>query len=212
MNLHSLSPMPAVVLLAACGSVDVPRERFFRLDPPSVASPAPTRGGVLRVQDLQAGTALDADCLLVQHGVRLEPRPLERWIAPLDRLVTDALVLGLSRARVCDLVKGGADPGSETWTLRGRIVEFAEFVDDRGAAKAGDGREARVTLELWLEERDNLVFHDEFTAAVPIAEAGPEGAVRGLSAGLQRVVTGVVDRMQTQGLFAAARAAAAPAR
>lgn len=186
---------------AACGSVAVPRERYFRLDLPTAAEPAATRGGVLRVQDLQLATALDGDCLLVQHGVRLEPRTLERWIAPLDRLVTDALVLGLSRARVCDLVKGGGDPGAETWSLRGRIVEFAEGRSERGA-------EARVTLELWLEERDHLLFHDEFTAIEAVSSEGPDAAVVGLSRGLQRVVAGVVERMQAQGLFAAARAAA----
>jgi uncharacterized lipoprotein YmbA len=207
MNVRRFSTLPMFVL-AACGSVEVPRERFFRLDPPAAAAPAATRGGVLRVQDLQPGTALEGECLLVQHGVRREPHPLERWIAPLDRLVTDALVLGLSRARVCDLVKGGADPGPETWTLHGRIVEFSEFHDP----SAGNGSEARVTLELWLEEHDRLLFHDEFTAKEPITAEGPEAAVRSLSVGLQRVVQGVVQRMDGQGLFAAARAAAPPAR
>lgn len=193
---------PCVFLVAAaCGSVAVPRERYFRLDPPTAAEPAATRGGVLRVQDLHLATSLDGDCLLVQHGVRLEPRPLERWIAPLDRLVTDALVLGLSRARVCELVKGGVDPGPETWSLRGRIVEFAEGRSDRGA-------EARVTLELWLEDGDRLLFHDEFGAVEPLAGDGPEAAVVALSRGLEQVVAGIVDRMATRGLFAAARAAA----
>lgn len=195
----------ALFVFPGCGSVAVPRERYFRLDPPTAAAPTPTRGGVLRVQDLQLATSLDGDCLLLQDGVRLEPRPLERWIAPLDRLVTDALVLGLSRARVCDLVKGGADTGPENWTLHGRIVEFAE-------ARGETGADARVTLELWLEDRGRLLLHDEFSAVEPIAGTGSEAAVRGLSAGLQRVVSGVVERMQAQGLFAAARAAAAPVR
>ncbi len=130
--------------------------------------------------------------------MHLEPRPLERWVAPLDRLVTDALVLGLSRARVCDLVKGAGDPGGENWTLHGRIVEFGE-------ARSEHGAEARVTIELWLEQRGALVFHDEFRIAEPIGAPGPEAAVAGLSTGLLRVVDGVVERMQARGLFAAAR-------
>lgn len=193
----------AVLCLTSCTSVDVPRERFFRLDPPATAAPDPERAGILRVQDLQLATALDGDCLLVQRGVRLEPRPLERWMAPLDRLVTDALVLGLSRARVCALVKGGADPGTENWSLHGRIVEFAE-------ARGEQGAQARVTLELWLEERGQLIFHDEFSAVEPLAGDGPEVAVIGLSCGLQRVVQAVVERMHAQDLFAAARPLAAP--
>lgn len=196
--------LASFVLLAACGSVEVPRERFFRLDVPAAKRPDPGRAGVLRVQDLQLGTALDSDCLLVQRGVQLELRPLERWIAPLDRLVTDALVLGLSRARVCDLVKGAADAGGENWTLHGRIVEFGEARTDGGA-------EARVTIELWLEQRGVLQFHDEFRIVEPIVGSGPEAAVAGLSAGLLRVVDGVVERMQTRGLFAAARPVVVPA-
>jgi uncharacterized lipoprotein YmbA len=188
--------------LAACGSVAVPVERCYRLAPPAVQVPDPGRAGILRVQDLQLGTALDADCVMRIDGVRMTPWPLARWVAPLDRLVSDALVLGLSRARVCELVKGAADPGPETWSLRGRIVEFAE-------ARGGDGaRETRVTLELWLEAPDGQVlFHDEFAAARPLADAEPAAAVEGLSAGLQQVVAALVERMRSHDLFAAARRA-----
>lgn len=200
-------------LVAGCGSVAVPTERCFRLAPPAVQPPDPARAGILRVQDLQLGTALDADCVMRQDGVRMTPWPLARWVAPLDRLVSDALVLGLSRARVCELVKGAGDPGQETWSLRGRIVEFAE-----AGAAAGAGREARVTLELWLEGADgHVLFHDEFAAVQPLAQVDAAAAVEGLSAGLQQVVTALVQRMQAQALFAAARAAgsgdaATPAR
>lgn len=193
--------------LAGCGSVAVPSERFYRLELPASVAPDPARAGVLRVQDLQLNTALDSDCLVRQDGVRLEPRPLSRWVAPLDRLVTDALVLGLSRARVCELVKSSVDPGAETWNLRGRIVEFAE---------TDGGTVARVTMELWLEADARLLFHDEFVAVEPIAVPGPEGAVGALSRGLQRVVGNVVARMRGMDLFTAARfrsgeAAASPA-
>lgn len=190
-------------LLAACSSVVVPTERFYRLQPSAVTTPSAQRAGTLRVADLQLGTALDSDRLLRQRGVRLEPRPLSRWVAPLDRLVSDALVLGLSRARVCDLVKTAGDAGSEDWTLHGRIVEFGEARGDSAA-------EARVTLELWLEQRGVLVFHDEFRVTEPLLGHGPEAAVAGLSTGLLQVVDGVVARMQERGLFAAARPPAAP--
>lgn len=194
----SASALAAALALggAACGSVDVPHERFYRLALPEPQAAAPGRQGILRVADLQVGTALDTDCLLRAAGLRLEPRPLDRWVAPLDRLVTDALVLGLSRTRVCALVKGGGDPGAETWTLHGRIVEFAEA---RGAA----GAEARVALELWLVDRDRVAFHDEFAAVVPLAAAGPDGAVAALSQGLQQVVGALIDRMAGQGLVPA---------
>ena len=201
MNVTRSNVLLLAAMLAACSSVEVPREQFYRLDLPKAAEPDPSRAGVLRVHDLQLGTALASDCLLVHDGVHVVPRPLQRWIAPLDRLVTDALVLGLSRARVCDLVKGGADAGDENWSLHGRIVEFAE-------ARGAQGPEARVTLELWLLAHDHLVFHEEFAVSEPLEGAGPDAAVAGLSHGLQQVVNGVVGRMQQAGMFAAARPAA----
>ena len=186
------------IVVVACGSVELPRERYFRLDPPPIAPADPQRAGVLRVMDMQLGTAIDRDCLLVARGMELEPRPLDRWVAPLDRLVTDALVLSLSRTRSVSLVKGGADPGGETWTLHGRIVDFAEV-------QADGERTARVGLELWLESRDRVLLAEEFHAVQPIVEPGPEAAVAALSVGVQKVVTELVDRMNRDGVFAAAR-------
>lgn len=188
-------------LFAACSSVVVPEERHFRLAPPPLATPDPERGGVLRVLDLQLGTAIDADALLRHDGVRVRPWPLCRWVAPLDRLVTDALVLSLSRARVCELVKGAGDPGRETWTLHGRIVEFGE-------GPGASGRVAQVAVELWLQQGEKVLLHDEFRAEVGLAANTPEAAVAGLSSGLQQVAASLVGRMREQQLFAAARAAA----
>jgi uncharacterized lipoprotein YmbA len=192
-------------LFAGCGSVSVPPEQYFRLEPPPVSAPDPQRAGTLRVQDLALQTALDSDCLQRLDGVRLQPRSASRWVAPLDRLVTDALVLGLSRARVCELVKGSADPGDETWTLRGRIVDFVEVV-------GGERNRARVTLELWLQADDRVLFHDEFAHEEPVAAAGDDAVVQALSRGVAQVVADVVARMRAQDLFAAARAAAAVPR
>jgi uncharacterized lipoprotein YmbA len=202
----SLAVLAVGSALAGCRSAAVPSERFYRLDLPPAAVGDPGRGGVLRVFDLQLGRALDGDCLMVADGVRLQPRPLDRWIAPLDRLVTDALVLSLSRARACALVKGGGDPGVETWTLHGRIVEFAEV-------PAATGSEARISLDLWLEDGSGaLLFHDEFQAREAMPAPGADAAVAALSRGLHGIAGEVVSRMQQDGLLAAARPPAAPSR
>lgn len=197
MILRSLVLLVALAM-AACGSVELPRERFYRLELPAPAVADPQRAGVLRVLDLQLGTALDSDCLLVVDGVHLEPRPLDRWVAPLDRLVTDALVLGLSRSRAVALVKGSADPGGETWSLHGRIVEFAEVID-------GSQRHAKVALELWLEQRDQVLFHDEFVVTETIEGPSTSAAVSALSRGVQNIVDRLVARMDDDGVLAAAR-------
>lgn len=203
---RTLAGLLALAGLAGCRSAAVPAERFYRLDLPPASVDDPGRGGVLRVFDLQPGRSLDGDCLLVADGVRLEPRPFDRWIAPLDRLVTDALVLSLSRARACALVKGGGDPGAETWALHGRIVEFAEV-------PTAVGSEARIALELWLEDAGGeVLFHDEFLAREPMPAPGADAAVAALSRGLHGIAGAVVQRMQRAGLLAAARPPVPPAR
>jgi ABC-type uncharacterized transport system auxiliary subunit len=165
--------LSGVLLLVACAGVTVPEERLYRLPLPTRADRADGGVGVLRVFDLQAATAIDGDRLVVARGARLQPRPTERWVAPLDRLVTDALVSGLARSGVCALVKAGADPGPETWCLHGRILEFAEV-------HAGAGPEAHVVIELWLAQGDRIVFRDEFAARTKLREAGAEAAVAAL--------------------------------
>jgi hypothetical protein len=112
-------------------------------------------------------------------------------------------VVSLSRARVCELVKGGADAGGETWSLRGRIVDFVE-------ATAGGATEARVTVELWLEANDRVLFHDEIAVHEVVGEAGDDAAVAALSRGVAAVAARVVERMRAQDLFAAARSSSAP--
>ncbi|MBL8753636.1 MAG: membrane integrity-associated transporter subunit PqiC [Planctomycetes bacterium] len=204
----------ACTFLPACSSVVVPDERFYRLEPPAAAATAADCGGVLRVQDLQLQTGLASDHLQRLHGNRIELVPLARWVAPLDRLVTDALVLGLARARVCELVKGAADPGDETWSLRGRIVDFVQV-------GAGATRRARVALELWLERDQQVLFRSEFEAEPAIVGEGDDAIVAALSVGLAQVTAGVVQQMRALDLFAQARrermtldgpAAAGPAR
>jgi uncharacterized lipoprotein YmbA len=194
------------IFLVGCSSVEIPVEQYYRLRPPEIAAPDPMRAGTLRVHDLQLGTALDSDRLLRQSGVTLEARPLARWVAPLDRLVTDAIVLGMSRARVCNLVKGSADSGSETWSLHGRIVDFVEDVGSEG----GQGPSARVTLQLWLERDGQVIFEHEFSHCEPILERTADAAVVALSLGLDHVVAGVIARMRALELFANAHAEQQP--
>lgn len=193
-------------IATGCRAVQVPREQFYRLELPQPTVTHPARATVLRVHDLQLGNALSGDCLLVADGVRLEPRALDRWVAPLDRLVTDALVLGLSRTRRFELVKGAGDPGGEQLSLHGRIVEFAETRD-------ADGMRARVVLDLWLENGEQVVFHDEFAAVVPLEGpvVGASRAVAGLSQALAQVQAQLLRRIDgVGGLPAASVDAAAP--
>ena len=99
----------AGLALSSCSSVEVPRESWWRLDIPVAGLSANSRDAcVLRVQDLQLGNAMSGDFLIIAHGPsKLEARELDRWVAPLDRLATDAFIVGLSRSGAFSLVDEG---------------------------------------------------------------------------------------------------------
>lgn len=197
-----LSILFVLVALAAasCGSVSVPRENYWRLDLPTrdaqktVANATSTQR-MLRVQDLQLGNAMSGDFLVVSHGPsRLSTCELDRWVAPLDRLATDALVLSLSRTGSFALVKGAGEGGAEDLTLNGRILDFCEHRNAEGE------RMAIAQFSFWLEGKEGLVFADEFRGASPIEGEGAEASVQALSLALQQVVEQVSLRIMLQAL------------
>jgi ABC-type uncharacterized transport system auxiliary subunit len=186
----------AVLALSSCSSVEVPRESWWRLDIPVAALSANSRDAcVLRVQDLQLGNAMSGDFLVIAHGPsKLEARELDRWVAPLDRLVTDAFLVGLSRSGAFSLVKGAGDGGGEDLTLHGRITDFAEHRNDDGS------RAAVASFSLWVEGRDGVRFADEFRGVAPIEGQGAAASVKALSLALQQVIDQVRARIVLQSL------------
>lgn len=183
-------------VLCGCGSAPLPQETFWRLSLPVAARGDGATGAVLRVHDLQLGNALQGDCLVVADGpTRLLLREHDRWIAPLDRLVTDAVVLGLSRTRLFTLVKTAGDAGAADAELRGRILEFAEIV-------AGDRRTARAAVEFWLEQGGEIALRDELAAEVEIDEIGAAGGVAALSQALAQIVETLAARLPGDGALA----------
>lgn len=194
------------LLLAACGSVQLPREHYWRLELPTAAPSGMQANSILRVQDLQLGNSLSGDCLVVADGPsHLEARELDRWIAPLDRLVTDAVVQGLSRTGTWSLVKGGADGGTEDCVLNGRILDFCEF-----RATADAPRTARAAFSFWAESSGRVLFAEELRAEVTIEEPGPKGTVTALSSALQQVVVQLDAKLRTAAVLRRDGDAAAP--
>lgn len=196
-----------MLLLAACGSVEVPPVHYYRLALSQPSAGSLPSAGVLRVADLRLHNNLSGDALMVADGpVRLQPWDLHRWIAPLDRMVTDALVLGLSRTRIFELVKGSGDPGGEDLWLQGRILDFQQRVMEEGSR-------AEVGLELWLTEGlgGRQLFRRELHADVPCPEENPEKVVAALSRALGHVQEQLLGAMAEAGVFVTG-AAAKPGR
>jgi ABC-type uncharacterized transport system auxiliary subunit len=196
----------AGLALSSCSSVEVPRESWWRLDIPVAGLSANSRDAcVLRVQDLQLGNAMSGDFLIIAHGPsKLEARELDRWVAPLDRLATDAFIVGLSRSGAFSLVKGAGDGGDEDLTLHGRITDFAEHRNDDGS------RAAVAAFSLWVEGRDGVRFADEFRGVAPIEGQGAAASVKALSLALQQVIDQVRARIVLQSLSTANPDAAPP--
>ncbi|MEY4828725.1 MAG: ABC-type transport auxiliary lipoprotein component [Planctomycetota bacterium] len=196
----------AGLALSSCSSVEVPRESWWRLDIPVAGLSANSRDAcVLRVQDLQLGNAMSGDFLIIAHGPsKLEARELDRWVAPLDRLATDAFIVGLSRSGAFSLVKGAGDGGDEDLTLHGRITDFAEHRNDDGS------RAAVAAFSLWVEGRDDVRFADEFRGVAPIEGQGASASVKALSLALQQVIDQVRARIVLQSLSTANPDAAPP--
>jgi ABC-type uncharacterized transport system auxiliary subunit len=196
----------AALALSSCSSVEVPRESWWRLDIPVAGLSANSRDAcVLRVQDLQLGNAMSGDFLIIAHGPsKLEARELDRWVAPLDRLATDAFIVGLSRSGAFSLVKGAGDGGDEDLTLHGRITDFAEHRNDDGS------RAAVAAFSLWVEGRDGVRFADEFRGVAPIEGQGAAASVKALSLALQQVIDQVRARIVLQSLSTANPDAAPP--
>jgi len=196
----------AGLALSSCSSVEVPRESWWRLDIPVAGLSANSRDAcVLRVQDLQLGNAMSGDFLIIAHGPsKLEARELDRWVAPLDRLATDAFIVGLSRSGAFSLVKGAGDGGGEDLTLHGRITDFAEHRNDDGS------RAAVAAFSLWVEGRDGVRFADEFRGVAPIEGQGAAASVKALSLALQQVIDQVRARIVLQSLSTANPDAAPP--
>jgi ABC-type uncharacterized transport system auxiliary subunit len=177
-----------VLAFAGCSSVDIPEERFYAIALHEAELGEPLVE-VLRVADLQAVGAFGQDRIIVTDGVRYAPRALERWVVPADRMVTDALIVGLSRHGVARLVVASGDAGIEDWRLHGRLLEFAEVLREGNNA-------IRVRAELWLVLGDVLLLRREFVAEEAVEGEGVEAVVVAFSKGVDRITAELVAALR----------------
>jgi uncharacterized lipoprotein YmbA len=185
------------VLLAACGSVAVPEQHYYRLVPPSPAGELLPRAGTLRVANVELAAELSGDRMLVADGpVRVAPFVHHHWAGPLDRLVADALVTGLRRAGWFERVKDLTTGGGEDWLITARVLDFH-------LAPGSDGEWvglATIDLEL-VDQGGTLVFRDEFRRTTPTGGTEPEYVVEALSRSVESIVADFGVRCERAGVF-----------
>lgn len=166
--------LASLLLLAGCGSVPLPEERFYRLALPPPAVAAHAGAGVLRIDRPHLAASLAGDTLLVaEDDVTLRPYLFHRWAAPLEALVADELVTYFARSHCFTEVKAATDPGTEDLVLGCRVLELHQVVD-------GGVWQGRVTLALRLTREGRVVRELELQRAVPAGERTPEAVVRAL--------------------------------
>lgn len=187
---RGLVSIATCAVLAACSTVEVPDEHYYRIDPPRprVADAAPLPG--LRVERIAVAPHLRGDRLMVSEGaVLVRPYRFHRWAGPLDKLVEDALVTGFSRSGRFERVAGPADAplGAAGLLLRGRVLEMQQHV-------TGSSNVARVTLDVELVDRSRgaVVMRREVSRDVEVQEPAPEVVVAALSRALGSVVEEVL--------------------
>jgi len=186
----------AALLLASCGSVELPEQRAFRLDLPPPSGSARPSAGVLRVGEIALAADLQGDRLMVAEGpVQVRSYRHHRWAGPLERLVADAVVTCLQRARCFRQVKTETSRGPEDYLLTGRVLEFHQAARDGGWV-------GRATLDLQLvDSRGQLVFQRELTADSPMDGSEPEELALALSRSTADIVDQVVALCGARGVF-----------
>jgi ABC-type uncharacterized transport system auxiliary subunit len=177
----------------ACGSVEVPTVRTYRL--PSVAGLPSTRSPahVLRVQDMRLAAHVSPEQIMVQDGPSLlQAHPLDLWAGPLDRMITDVVVTALRRSGGFVDVKSGADVGREDLWLTATVTDFHY-------ARRADAAEAVVGFDVQVRRASDhaLVLARELSARAPAAEASASAAVAALSQAVQKVVEALVAACAT---------------
>lgn len=184
-----LATTVAALLLCSCGAVELPEQRTFRLHLPLPSGGERPTAGVLRVGEIALAADLQGDRLMVAEGpVQVRSYRHHRWAGPLERLVADAVVTGLSRARCFRQVKDATARGGEDYLLTGRVLEFHQTA--RGGAWFGC-----ATLDVQLVDAEGrLCFQGELSAATPMADGDPESLVIALSRSVEDIVDQIVAR------------------
>jgi ABC-type uncharacterized transport system auxiliary subunit len=185
-----LAGVVVCVLLCACGAVDVPTARTYRLMVAGGQGPARTGTYVLRVQDLRLAAHVSPEHVMVADGpTLLQAHPLDQWAGPLDRMLTDVVTLALRRSGGFADVKAGSDIGREDLWLSATVTEF-HYARDAHA----DTARAVVAFAAQVRRAADhaLLWSGELRAEAPASCAQPAAAVQALGVAVQSVVTQLV--------------------
>ena len=185
-----------LVLLAGCGSVELPETAYYRLRLPPSAGGAALEGGRLGLHEIRVAPDLATDRLMVAHGpVRMRAYHYHQWSASLDRLISDALLTGLSRSGCFEDVFADGFSRDVDYLLDARVQAFHVEVDEGGWFGVAE-------FEFRVGTRDGQsLLRRELVSRQPAAAATPEAAVVALSSAVDALIDQLLGACEQQGMF-----------
>lgn len=182
----------AVLLAAALGAGCGPgaQTRYYTLrTPPPPISPRPQTNLVLQVERFDAPEMLRDDRIVYYTSpTELNFHQNHRWSASPTALLSDLAVKYFAETGLFKHVYDYPAPVHADYTLRGRVLDFAEMDYE----KSGNGKlgTARVGLNLDLvRTRDNeVVWSARKVDEAPIASKGMRGVVKAMNAASQKLM------------------------
>lgn len=196
MTVRNISQVAALLALSACGTVDVPQVHLYRLRPATVTAGFEHPSGTLGIGQITISSDLLGDQLVVRHGqVRQSTFEYHQWAAPLDRLIAEALEVGLSRTGCFDDVLLDAGTHDVDYVLDAHVRGF------HGAVRAGGWvGEATIVFRL-TDSAGQTVLCTELTASRTVDRQDAESVAVALSFAIEGLIGQFLGGCETAGLF-----------
>ncbi len=185
-----------LLLLQSCGTVEVPDTTYYRLRLPPAAGGATLQGESIGIGAIRLSADLATDRLMVSEGpVRMHYYHYHQWAGSLDRLIGDALWLGLSRSGCFSDVVADAYSSDVDYVLDVHVHAFHLSVED-------DGWHGHAAIEYRVSTPDGkTVMRREIESREPVAQHDPEGVVLALSIATDSLVDQLLGECERHGLF-----------
>jgi ABC-type uncharacterized transport system auxiliary subunit len=190
---------------AGCGGVPQTHYYTLRTPPPPSARQAKT-SFVLQIEQFDAPEMLRDDRIVYYSSpTELNFSQYHRWSSSPTALLSELAVKYFAETGLFKGVYSYPAPVHADYTLRGRLLDFAELNYEK--SENGKGRKARAGLTLDLvRTRDNeVVWSGRKEVEVPVGKKGMQSVVHALNTASQELLrdafsgmAGVVEREATQ--------------
>lgn len=190
----------AALLLAACSAPDpIPDFRYYRLAAPATvqALPAPVLDRPLVVESFRADGVHGERPILYANdrdGLRINQYHYQLWNDPPPVLAQRHFLTALGVAGVAPQVSDRLSPRVEAYRLRATLFRFERVFVERQPVEVVVG--LRIRLDRDGLDLPVLEFSEE--VRVPVAGRRIEDGAIALSAGLDRIASSLIDRLEAR--------------